>query len=905
MQHFQVSSESRVGRLIGALPLILKALKFLKMVHFILGFYVSLKVMRWFFGPAELSKLLSWNPLYSLLSYLNRIDLKKSQHFESCFQNTPYQPLPYIRGHSHGQSAAARGGGLGFMKSLGMLTGLRPYDVQASNQSENSGLLGCRTYVWPKDFDKKARNDDPDEAGFFCMIDVDQYLHMPWYLSEKPLVLYTMQPKKPADTMEEMMFTVEPDNTFKTIVRGGAVYRHQIWNYSSDTVTHTAMLPKSCFELPFRTVVYRVMKRDVNEHWSIVALVPRASYGLIGTLVIKTLGIFTDSFHSLRRLSPVQMIGEVPFASIRNVSNDQHTVSVAVANGEVFSSQTYESTTFDSLLTYCHRETQHNLHSISQRLTNPKLTASSDAASFVHSAIKPEVVTDGFKTPFYSVPTDDLGKPAMLKIMPEIVLDGAYVPLKNQANYDHAIEERVTKVRSYVKMDNQCLGWIKEALDKFFPRNLVPVEAEVVIAKFHEARQRRALIDGIENFEDKGPDSAFMKAEPYMKDSPPRIITTAKPCHKVRWSRYQLAFGDWLKLQPWYAFGLTPLEIANRVAEICTTAQKSVEIGDYNKMDGHTSEFVRFIERTLFHHIFHPSYHEEIDQCMKQNHGKPVQFGETLYEGEFIRKSGDPETSNFNSAINKFINYCALRFLGYSCEDAWNHPGVYGGDDSLTPDMDPAVLEKMSLRFGQEIKSQTVLCGALGVNFLGRYYGDGVWEGVPDSICNLPRTLGKFHLTVNLPQQTPFAKERRAQEKAMAYILMDASTPYLGNICKAILSRKCLVKKVDLRNVTWWAQFDKKDQFPNRFGDWMMDYLSFWGIDSLGGRANGLVQALREQDWDCLDYEPLWQAPFVVSRERVVNGEIVVPVAAAVETKGVAPKRKEKRADYKARNSKP
>jgi hypothetical protein len=156
--------------------------------------------------------------------------------------------------------------------------------------------------------------------------------------------------------------------------------------------------------------------------------------------------------------------------------------------------------------------------------------------------------------------------------------------------------------------------------------------------------------------------------------------------------------------------------------------------------------------------------------------------------------------------------------MGISPKGAIEKLGIYLGDDGVSPDLEPKAHERAAKRWGLRLKTAVVQRGDLGVNFLARYYSDGVWFGNRNSMCDVRRQMAKFHLATGACD-TIALQRTKLREKALAYALTDRNTPIIGPICI-----KALELTTDLAEVEpagWWGKFNAESQWPNEAGDWM------------------------------------------------------------------------------------
>jgi hypothetical protein len=148
---------------------------------------------------------------------------------------------------------------------------------------------------------------------------------------------------------------------------------------------------------------------------------------------------------------------------------------------------------------------------------------------------------------------------------------------------------------------------------------------------------------------------------------------------------------------------------------------------------------------------------------------------------------------------------------------------AFGGDDGLVPDMADSAILRAATGTGLTIKAESVAFGKMGIQFLARTYGPDVWNGDPNSMCDLPRQLSKFHLSTPLPNNVTPAE--KLLEKARGYIHSDGQTPIIGPYINAIVfwgsTRPVSTYASVLRN---YMGFTAKDiHYPNFLAQWMID----------------------------------------------------------------------------------
>jgi hypothetical protein len=340
---------------------------------------------------------------------------------------------------------------------------------------------------------------------------------------------------------------------------------------------------------------------------------------------------------------------------------------------------------------------------------------------------------------------------------------------------------------------------------------------------------RKAVVQGRM---DKRVVKSFIKAEAYSKCADPRVITTFDDKVKLGIGHFTLALAAHCKSFDWYGPGKTPIQIAHRVATICKDAD-FVNLSDYTRTDGTITETIRRVDRAVFMLAF-PDYRTELNELLKLGYNNTgfLPFG-TRYEQGTSQGSGNPDTSVAQTLRAAFTSYLAYRNLvtpsggKLSPQEAFSALGLHNGDDGIDADLPQSNFEWAAGKVGLKLEASLVQRGSRGVNFLARYYSPEVWNGCPDSMCDLKRQLSKFHTTVRLPENvTP---EQKLVEKSRAYLATDRNTPIIGPLCKRALRLSDKVPMLHLKRTKplpgvahWWSQFDDSVQFPNEnVGGWM------------------------------------------------------------------------------------
>lgn len=744
------------------------------------------------------------------------------------FMNTPIPSIKPDENHSHGPAAADRSSAGAFADTLASLAGLVPYYVQRSRADERKNREGSRSWYWGKDVTSEPTPFvfSPDQLQVY--VDVDQYLDMPRILVEEygPKLIYTFQPHAVARVGDHHRFTFNEDNTVQYYVTGGGRFKHAVWNWSLDNLL-------ICVEddIGMTVATYLVDRRITSPDHELVLLTPTgfwkhsagrlASHTLSGPNLRRLRVVTEDKMFTRLLVNATEnvtmstgRVGQFISANIPVVQDDALAVTVRTSKYDLMASMVKgvigdtDQTTALILLEY-HR---------AQRSHVP------DVVCPIAEAVR--------RYQFGKFEPD--AKPSLLAFMNPIIND-AFSPDQTLGNEQECIAGRITKFQPNTIVPTAFLLVVMREFAEMLvpqPHQLHPMDVDAVYDQQNRPTQRR-ILENAEYEHTKRVAKMFVKKEAYGKPTSPRPITTINGNDKRDYSRYCYALAEHLKSQQWYAFGISPAEISRRVVKVCRGSRTHVTNSDFSRFDGHGSNVMRDLEQLILMRAFPPTYHAQLNELHRSQFGlKGVSTFGTKYETHYARLSGSPETSLFNSILNAFVGFYALRMTRkagsfYTKEEAYTALGIYGGDDGLTADIPNDIYLRAATTMGQELAIEPIQRGRLGVKFLARIYGPDVWFGDDSSVCDLRRQLSKFHTTVAMPSNvTPSMK---LIEKARAYYVSDRNTPIIGPYVRKVmqLSEGLDYKIVEEQRrliVPWTARFDASDQYNNDPRDWYAGY---------------------------------------------------------------------------------
>ena len=796
----------------------------------------------------------------------------------SCFCELGEITVHRSRTHSHSIQAENRCIAVNKMKEAAQKMGRRLFMLQCASRDQEANVAGSRVYYWMKDTDAHACLDEPLSGDVVGIVDTDYYLDMPYLLSKLtcPVMIYTMTPQTAGEINSDgLTFSFNDASEISAKITGGSTYTHALWNYGGDIV-----VARRFWGLV--TQVWNMDTRFTAKHSSLVFLTPRDRWTGIASLL--TTWMFGCNLDRIQ-------IAENGWSTMRVLTSVAHTISIARTGSPV-------SATIPVELDEGLRSTVENtkmpltISSVESQVSKQGLTHAQSAmlCSYYRSVTPmPELTVYPVQ---YSIKrfqhhTVDLDvKPAMTPFMSPIIND-AYVPDKTLGNEQNCLDERVKKIASPIlPMTPDYLNYVDEFIRHVVPVSgtLVPCDETVVWEKQSSPTQQRLLEEASQIDLPKKIVKCFQKSEAYGKQTAPRNISTINPKDKLGYSRVVYAISEMLKTKNWYAFGKVPSEIARRVAQICQDCRHVIP-SDFSRLDGTISNLCRHLEKALFMRAFAPEYHEEVEKLMKsQHHCKGIGMFGTWYETLWSRLSGSPETSACNSIVTAFTAYVGYRLMGYTPEMAYVSLGIYGGDDGLSPDMDPSCFKAAAEMLGLKLTCEMIRKGEPKVHFLARVYTPEVWWGNSISCCDLKRQLSKFHLCVPSSLTDPVKK---LTEKGFSYYLTDKFTPIIGPLVmkiKELMDKEKIVisPTVMTRDKSYSSLAEEDDQYPNEPHEWFETY------------ALEVVPSFDEEQWlDWLDasetFEALLSPPCLLHPETppidgiAINGEappmIAVPAA--------------------------
>jgi hypothetical protein len=790
--------------------------------------------------------------------------------------------------HTHGLTAALRGAVRTFAQVFGDNQALPVYAFQRTKTVENQGTPGSHAHLDMKDLPANATFEDIPADNLIFMVDVDHKLDMCEFLTQhfQPVLINACVPRHAGFTGKEYSYCFDKDNFMQFSVTGGGLYRHKVWNYGQDMLCATYAV----YGIPFTKTFYYINRKYVDDDHELILLTPYARFAFPGTLLVNVAGCQPLEYLSpvvngdsvlLERHSPngiVYSIGRTGMYASTDVTAEKF--ATALLRAEQIDGK-LSTGTFSPCVGGDLDDTIMLLAYVSKRIPARPAKVFPIAHSTQNYQKKPEVV-------------EDEAKPKLVPFMSPFIAGSAHCPMECVSNEQACIQGRVDNARSpTIPIDahlNQCMNdFAARIVPKHLRQTGVLMAQEECRDRLPTTTQRASWLRGtIES--KKKMQATFMKAETNIKFGDPRNVTNVGDVEKGEYAQAVDPFYDAVvPTLPWYAFGKTPCQIADRVVSVCIGAQR-VRKTDFERLDGHACNVFRDLERRTFILYFNPdcigaALATHSDHFNVIARGK---FG-TIYNTGFTQMSGDKATSLWNTIRNAFTMYYALRCtinpatgLRYTDEEAWDFlcaKFVAAGDDGLIADLCREAIVEAAKRLGQVIKAETVERDCEGVSFLARVYGPGVFSGDPNSCTDLGRMLRKWHVTHALPGTfTPIDK---LVEKALSTFACDAHTPIIGPFVSRVVflthrERPGYEYKNTLK--IWNSQLAREVQYPNYRDDWMDNMaLELLGTDYKWFEDEVSKYTTLEQ---CLTIKCLKVEEPLVTTPTIVNGDVVVPEGA-------------------------
>jgi hypothetical protein len=464
----------------------------------------------------------------------------------------------------------------------------------------------------------------------------------------------------------------------------------------------------------------------------------------------------------------------------------------------------------------------------------------------------------------------------------------AFFPVHNAENELQAYKGRIADIKNDMAFPEEFevarsvwIEYLRRTLGELVPDSWDKLEGEFKPAQ--RARLLKVGHSGIRGF--LTTIRAFLKKENYPDPNDPRLIQPCDDEHFVEFSAYVRPFSAGLKeLVPWYAFGKSPEEIAERVFHVARSGS-TITASDFSRWDGRVSLALVEFELDCYKAVYHSSHHDTIRRLKRaQMDTRVVTPYGTTWRADASRLSGIADTSAANTTTGAFIAFCSWmvakgwdlgsRTAVRRALKAFEHEGIYGGDDGVTAGVPADVFQTVSARFGVLAKATE---HRYNVPFLARVYPDPSADSgsVPDE----PRLLSKLHVS-SAPADVP-AKIALAR-KVGAMLAEHCDVPGLGDVLRKLADELVAagqIARADLRGFgasdrPFWSQLFEPGAWPVPPRD-LLDACQTYAPE----RSTWVERVLAEQDLDGMLRHPYPGAPPIRYLHRlaaVVMGEFNV-----------------------------
>jgi len=722
--------------------------------------------------------------------------------------------------HSHPEQAALRSSVTTAICTFAAAIGMVPYFVQRSKSDNRKGLEGCETVVWSKDAHRSPVAFQPGSQHLITFVDTSDYVDLNCALSYgQPVIAYTVVPSSAASVTKEYSYTFNDENQLVYDVKGGAHYVQEVWDTGRDMVT---AIRRSTSGLVVHKTIFNIDRKFIDVDHQLILFSPAARY----SFPLFDLNPWLNG--PLKRLAPV----EKGWIRLRVIGGQDEPLVISTARAGSYCAATLPASTDDALADTANLSKNELQASTTATITKLPPVDCAVLTNY-HREMSPGAhavvyCVDESVVRYQHALTFDQNAATLLEPFMQPIGPECFLPQDTLGNRKVAVGARVqafassvTELEYYVEMALREAG--DHIINTIGRHSLFPISEDEVRACQPRPTQQRIVDQGalVAGLPESEPIRAFEKAEPAQKVAAPRVISPDEPHHKLLWSRFMIPlhramvekFG--IDGEGWYAPGMTPKTIAERIVKVCASGR--VTLADGNKWDSTICPVARAWEGSVCYGVFHPSSHMELESGLKMSHCCPVVFGGIVYEQLCGRGSGFAETTVGNTAYNMAKDYVAARTERLpsgafrSKEETLAVLGIYMGDDSLSKYIGTEHLIKTGTALGLVLEVEQCQAPDPGVNFISRFYGPYVWTGDASSTCDLPRICSKIHVG-NRGIESPAVK---LQQRMVGLYLSDKNTPLIGPYASVTMELLGAPKVINKDLSGFYAEIASDAQFPN------------------------------------------------------------------------------------------
>jgi hypothetical protein len=402
-------------------------------------------------------------------------------------------------------------------------------------------------------------------------------------------------------------------------------------------------------------------------------------------------------------------------------------------------------------------------------------------------------------------------KPSSIRaVAPSITHDQVLAPRKSIENEVLTLEGRVAKPRNstqpgklYHQYKAEFIELIRSTSSE---KSLVPLsirECEDLQSNSTQRNRQQLTSNDALVVPEEPLNKAFQKNEAYGKPSDPRNISTSPQGQLLNFLRFIKPFSNLiLKNQHYYMPGKNGTETAEEVCKFVAKYDHVVET-DFSRFDGSLSPFLRSIERDLILSYFNGNEHyqtlvkafeNDINVNSRTNH-------RIHYNSGSGRISGSALTTEGNTLVSAFVDYCAIRKLNRSPKQAHAKIGPKYGDDGLTFAF--STYETVCNDLGLQATVDKIPRGQ-PVKFLSRVFLDPL-----NSLHSIydPKRFCKIHASAS-----SYPDSVALKDKCVGLKTTDSCTP---------LIRGFLLRHHDKEHIL--SSHDREGKFKAKVGPWPQD----------------------------------------------------------------------------------
>lgn len=753
--------------------------------------------------------------------------------------------------------------------------GRRPYFVGLSRRTASQGHVGISRFSQPDLEHLNApqlydRSNDlmlPNDLLIFQ--DTDYYLNMNQIaMLGLPMLIFTFVPQTSGCATDEISYWFDSGDFVAGKVNGGRKFRHQIWDYGDDKIDVTLwgyrqsykvfnyhmeadsfvryLEPIGCGFLDAGMDIPR--KRFLNNMCVINVIDGNVHLGVMGipSSLTLTIGMWSSILATVVQRSSKREEHSV-IKSDLNIALKAHFVASAPESAKEYEITKDTAAFVDTIYPYvvAYIGETDVLGLVGDGLYSRDLTGT------VVNNPNHTRFDDELDAPTYQFrdgcggdnDIDDSKVGMLVPITPFIA--PALVPDTHSASsiLDMA-DKRVLRPQKQAakatdSFDPEIIRFMLEIIELVFKGiNLVPVDDDEVAARMNTPSQRNHREEW-EQVAQMVASTVFIKMESYASTKAYRPITVNNGTAKWELARYIYALMDFLKGNssqkpaPWFVPGMSPFDIAQRIADVCSKASqegKHLVKTDYIKWDGSVGAIIRLLIHLVISKVF--DGYSDPAALNDKTYGELVRikiqdlesiYGPLFFHPGFSLGSGNQITSFLGCFGNMFTAYVYFRRVeGMSPEEAYAALGAYMGDDGATAVKNLIAYVETAASLGLNLEAEA--CGPDNpVQFLSRYYSPDVFRGRLDSCCDIKRQMQKITY-VDRSWQNDMLKHHWL--KCKGYLLTDRNTPFIGPYCELV---EALCEPLNYK-MPFDEETATEQQVLRAFGT-RTDYLSYHAVE--------------------------------------------------------------------------